>query len=379
MRFLFMEIKNKEIIGKVFLLFISLLLSFLFIEGITRILICDNDLWMPDKFIGMIHIHEKRGCWFSRYGEFKTKVAVNKQGFVDDEFFLNKTNQTLRIAVLGDSYMEGLQVEKNESFSSLLEEELKEGGNRNIEVYNFGISDFGTAQEYEVLLNYALQYKPDIILLGFHTGTDFIDNSFSLKGDIYRPYYSFNKTENVLVKKEFQPREKVWWKKVFSWSRFLEYSYRQFILKKEEYKTKTNEFPKRYGIYQEYDTIWNESIIITELLHSQLQETATKNNATLIIVVLTNPEQIESVVLRDDYRNYPKLSTLNISLNKPENILSDICQRQNLSCFFLLPSFLEYKNKTDAQLHFYYDGHWTKEGHSLAAHLVSRYLKDNFI
>ena len=55
----------------------------------------------------------------------------------------------------------------------------------------------GTAQEYEVLKNYALDYNPDMVILGFHTRTDFIDNSLFLKKDIYRPYYIFTNISNT--------------------------------------------------------------------------------------------------------------------------------------------------------------------------------------
>ena len=100
------------------------------------------------------------------------------------------------------------------------------------------------------------------------------------------------------------------------------------------------------------------------------------NNAAFVVVVLTNPEQVEPIVLKANYNAYPKLSSMSINLQKPEEVMDNICRADNISCYSLLSTFLEYKNMTGIQLHYYQDGYWTKEGHALAANAVAEYLKE---
>ena len=365
----------KDYSQKLLILLVIFFFSFLCIEGVTRVFICDNDLWQPDSLVGLIHISNKQGCWFGK--EFKTSVTINNHGFIGDDFVTNNTK--FRIVVLGDSFIEGLQVEREESFTYLLEKKLNMN-NYNVEVYNFGVSDMGTAQEYEVLKNYALDYNPDMVILGFHTRTDFIDNSLFLKKDIYRPYYIFtniSNTSTTIVKKEFALQKIAVWKKLMSWSRFLKYYYRVMILSIQTYITNSQQIPPQLEIYTNYSTTFNESIQVSGEILKEMQKTALVNNASFVVVVLTNAEQVEPTVLSNYYAHFPSLSEINFNIQQPEEIMFNICETKNISCFSLLPSFVEYKNKTGSQLHYYQDSHWNKVGHALAAEEVTKYIISN--
>ena len=91
--------------------------------------------------------------------EFSTDFQVNSMGLRDDEASL----QAPRMMVLGDSYSMGWGVNQNETYASLLEEELE------MKVLNTAISSYGTAREFSMLnrldtdsLEYLiLQYCPN--------------------------------------------------------------------------------------------------------------------------------------------------------------------------------------------------------------------------
>jgi hypothetical protein len=90
--------------------------------------------------------------WWSKEGA--AEIRTNSAGFRDREHRLQKPEDVLRVAVLGDSYIEAFQVSQDEMFASVLEAELKSrkfGGDRRVEVLSFGVSDFGTAQELLML------------------------------------------------------------------------------------------------------------------------------------------------------------------------------------------------------------------------------------
>merc|ERR1712054_700284 len=97
--------------------------------------------------------------------EGKGWIAVNKDGLRDKEYSKEKPDNTLRIAVIGDSFAEAIQVNAEDTFWSLMETKLPQCQrfqNQNIEVINFGVGDYGTAQEYMTLKHHVSEYSPDL-------------------------------------------------------------------------------------------------------------------------------------------------------------------------------------------------------------------------
>ncbi len=116
-------------------------------------------------------------------------VRINSDGLRDREHSLAKPPQTLRIAVLGDSFPEAKEVDREEAFWAVMEKDLQECGNlgrRRVEVINFGQSGFGTTQGLLALRHRVWKYSPDVVLLAVLTGNDIADNS-----ETYEPLAKF--------------------------------------------------------------------------------------------------------------------------------------------------------------------------------------------
>jgi hypothetical protein len=124
---------------------------------------------------------------------------INGEGMRDRERAVEKPAGTLRIAVLGDSMTEALQVDYEESFPAVLERRLAEcPGLAAPEVLNFGVSGYSTAQELLTLRRYVWKYDPDIVLLAFLAQNDVRDNSRALSGYARRPYFRLEDGRLVL-------------------------------------------------------------------------------------------------------------------------------------------------------------------------------------
>src|SRR6266576_324326 len=81
-------------------------------------------------------------------------VRINGDGLRDREHAKPKHADTVRIAVLGDSFSEALHVPMEQTFWSVLERKLQECNafpDKKVEVINFGVSGYGTAQELMTL------------------------------------------------------------------------------------------------------------------------------------------------------------------------------------------------------------------------------------
>jgi hypothetical protein len=112
-------------------------------------------------------------------GERNT-ITFNSYGMRDHrEYELAKPSGTFRVAVLGDSFTEALQVPEEKDFCSIAQRSLSESnllGVRKVEVLNFGVLGYGTGQELITLRRRIWRWAPDVIVLAFFTN-DLADNT----------------------------------------------------------------------------------------------------------------------------------------------------------------------------------------------------------
>jgi hypothetical protein len=134
----------------------------------------------------MAHIPGAEG-WYTAEG--RSYIRINASGWHDKERPLAKPAGVTRIAILGDSYTDALQVPEDSAFPAILERTLNNTLPGRYEVLNFGVGGFGTGQELLALRHYALKYAPDAVILAFTIVNDVSDNSRALKRVDYVPYF----------------------------------------------------------------------------------------------------------------------------------------------------------------------------------------------
>lgn len=104
---------------------------------------------------------EEAGLWDGWAG------AANRLGYRSPERPKAKPAGTFRIVVLGDSVAEGLGVDDDGAiFPARLERLLRAAG-RPVEVLNFAVTGYNTAQEVETLAARALAFDPDLVVLAY--------------------------------------------------------------------------------------------------------------------------------------------------------------------------------------------------------------------
>ena len=110
------------------------------------------------------------------------RFKTNNKGFRDDsDYAYEKSPNTFRVLVLGDSHTAGFEVHQHEVYANVLRDSLRKFG-VNAEVLNTGISGFGTAEQLAYLQQEGLRYKPDAIVLAFF-GNDYSD---SVRSGLYK-------------------------------------------------------------------------------------------------------------------------------------------------------------------------------------------------
>jgi len=129
--------------------------------------------------------------------ENKQEVRINSLGFRDRERRYDKPEGTVRIAVLGNSWTEALQVPLEKTYPAVLEGELRRKGcfgGKQLEVLNFGVAGYSTSQELLALQQEVWKYKPDVVLLAFYPARDIANNVRELNNAAnpeQSPYYAY--------------------------------------------------------------------------------------------------------------------------------------------------------------------------------------------
>ncbi|MGL5081908.1 MAG: alginate O-acetyltransferase AlgX-related protein [Microcoleaceae cyanobacterium] len=112
----------------------------------------------------------------------------NQFGFNDRDYPLQKEPGKFRIVVVSDSFNWAGGRERN--YTTLLEKQFEHHYQiPQVDVINTGYPGTHTGEQLAMLKKYGLQYKPDLVVLGFFVGNDFLDGDPNRKRIIVNDVY----------------------------------------------------------------------------------------------------------------------------------------------------------------------------------------------
>jgi hypothetical protein len=181
------------------------LLALLLGEAVLRVAgVSYPNFYAPDESRGWALRPGAAGWWRK---EGLAWVQVSSAGLRDVEHPVAKPPGRLRIAVLGDSCVEALQVPVEQTFWKLLERQVAAcpaARGRGVEVLDFGVAGYGTAQELLTLRRQVWAFQPDVVLLAFYPGNDVRNNLRALEQDPLRPYFTLDSAGNLKLDDAFR-------------------------------------------------------------------------------------------------------------------------------------------------------------------------------
>ncbi len=151
----------------VFLAFaVSFLLAFLVFEGGLRLFPAFRPLETVNEYHADLGWWKKPGAVADRStSEFDITFEINSRGLRDDAIStVEKTENTFRILALGDSFVLGYTVDREDLFVDLMEGWWR-SEQRRVEVINAGTEGYSTDQEVLWFQKYKDEFKPDLVLL----------------------------------------------------------------------------------------------------------------------------------------------------------------------------------------------------------------------
>lgn len=170
----------KTLVWKTVITALAILTAVVLFEVGLRVLTQQPENLAKLKFSSLFLLENKPNAVFpyAREGEFSNLVKINSWGFRDEEFVREKKVGVFRIAVLGDSQEEALQVELDDTWQKVMARELSDELSKKVsgpegplagrvESYNFGVSGYGTDQEWLTLREKVWDFNPDMVILAF--------------------------------------------------------------------------------------------------------------------------------------------------------------------------------------------------------------------
>jgi hypothetical protein len=338
--------------------------------------------------------------WNRREGEVFVKIS--SQGLRDREHAAAKPPNVYRMAVLGDSYAEAMQVELDQAFWALLPRQLAScalAQGKRIEAVNFGVSGYGTAQELLTLRRDAWSYAPDLVLLAFFPGNDVRNNSRALEPDKLRPFFVLRDDGTLGLDDSFRGAEQ-----------FLEYkrrgarvmALRELRLYQLSLKLRERDGGVRHNapiavalaegrkdvpslaepgldehvLLSPADPVWEEAWTITEKLIVQMHQEVAARGARFLLAVLSAPAVVyPDPALRKRYAEF-------LGIDQPfypETRLKRLGERYGFDVVLLGPDMQRFADATGKYLHGFPNGklgfgHWNQAGHALGASLIAQHL-----
>lgn len=337
-----------------------------------------------DDYCGWVHNPGAHG-WYRQEGV--AYVRINQDGFRGPDYSQRKPPGVIRVAVLGDSYVEAIQVPEDKTFTAVIGRELGDcpllKGKR-IEAINFGVNGYGTAQELMTLRRKVWQYSPDIVVLAIFLGNDVRNNSVVLEGNQCRPFYIYQDGQLRLTGPLVDsPKYRIWCAARFDYRdlRFVGLFKNAWEALMQGAAAPTAEHPVErainYDIYKPpADRAWADAWQVTEALISVTHDEVARHHAMFLAVT----EDTGIQVWPDPQTRKRFEEKLGVSdLFYPDRRIAELGRRNQFEVLTLAPVLQSYAETHHVFLHGFKNtpmgfGHWNEAGHEQAGRAIAAKL-----
>jgi hypothetical protein len=327
---------------------------------------------MPDRNV----IHH-RGC-------FAGEVVTNRWGMRDRDRMREKSPGEFRIAMLGDSAVEAVQVKPAEVVNRQMEQLLAAKGYKNVSVLNFGVEGIGTTQELVMYKEKVRQFRPDLLLVMF-SWNDVMNNSSTLQPKSYgihtwySPYYDLGPDGKL----SFRPVESLSFGSVRSYLEHhsvLTYYLERMWLTVDFSPSKWKGIPVYFGTYGDpLDGEWSQAWLTTEKVMTLLRDTVTQDGSKFMLLAWPDFADIDPQWRARMVKQVGQVPD-DFSPFKPEERIKSIAERNHIAFDFIAPYLQSYRDQHGLQwpyFSFSCDPHYSALGHRVSAEAIVQKLEQH--
>jgi hypothetical protein len=324
-----------------------------------------------------MNVTHHRGC-------FAGEVVTNRWGMRDRERTLEKSPEEFRIAVLGDSAVEAVQVKPEEVVTRQMEQLLAAKGYKHVSVLNFAVEGIGTTQELIMYKEKVRQFHPDLVLVMF-SWNDVMNNSSTLQPKSYgihtwySPYFDLGPDGKL----SFRPVESRTFGSVRSYlerhsvlTYYLERMWLTVDLSPEKWKG----IPIYFGTYGDpLDGEWNQAWLTTEKVMTLMRDTVVQDGSKFMLIAWPDFADIDP---QWRARMIKQVGHVPSEFNpfKPEERIQSIAERNRIPFDFIAPYLRSYRDEHGLQwpyFSFTCDPHFSALGHRVSAEAIVQKLEQH--
>jgi hypothetical protein len=394
----------QHLFGKILLVITGMLAGLLVAEGVARLLPPPYGS-SGEKLFPMVECCGELG-WVGRPGYEQWKntggrrylLKFNSQGMHDREHSFAKPGGVFRILLLGDSFIQAIQLPEEETSPQVLDRLLNgpgRAGERRFEVIGASVMGWGTVQELLYYRQQGYRYNADLVILAFYTGNDLLNN---MPGQLltnggfncYFPYFVICDGKLDPEPWLFAPGFKATWggqcppgRKQISYLLGTLYQHSRLYAQLEPIWTNRHRDRPGFALpVAEFlpgidDPALDYSWQLTKELILQLRRETEAHGAKLAVVIIGPAAVFESALMSPEEREsflqkVPHLRGAEPDL--PNKTLTEFLQEQKIPVLDLQPPMLDYVREVRSVPYLPNEGHWNAEGNRLAAELMYNWL-----
>jgi hypothetical protein len=307
----------------------------------------------------------QQGVWRLR-NEVTAPYRINAQGWNSGagEYARERRAGIARFAVVGDSYVEALQVANSASVAEMLGRALGEKGMRT-EVYRFGMSGAPLSQYVHMVEREVAGYRPDWIVVSV-VHNDF-DESFRFVQGRYTSSFMKFSVEDGKVAGELPPTP---WRPGWADTLRLTASARFFLYRWQVRPQPIIDLflPRQGGAGK---GPWAGNVEIGRVLTVQRDVSAAADHAVARLAALADAVDARLLMVIDGDRHAiyrGDAASPALALNR---ILADAAERHHATFLDLHPVFAAHWAAHHRRFDFDADGHWNELGHSIVGAAIA--------
>jgi hypothetical protein len=307
-----------------------------------------------------------------RTPEFATHLRFNSYGLRGDDVTLEPTPGTLRVLVIGDSFVEAGGVAEDETMVARLQA-LLDRPNRPVQVLNAGMYGWGPAEEYLYLEREGLRFRPDLVVQVIYIGNDITNSLPRGRDERENPGGPVFEIDNAgrLRQLPWSLPEQGSSERLAAALRSRSWAFRAFetgvVSKLAEPPSGIT--PRRLSIYRDRESRdVAESWRVVEALLAATNDRARDAGVPFLLAIAPAAWQVDS----DDWdaivRELKLADPNGWNMRKPDQRLTEIANRSGVPVIDLLPPMRA--EATTTRLYFPLDRHWNASGNRVASEAV---------
>jgi hypothetical protein len=357
----------RELALNLLLMCVALVVAFGLGEGLVRLVAPQQlilkrpDIWQAVDTLGWTH-HADVNTTINT-GERTVRVKTDRDGYrvgVGGRVEANK-----RILLLGDSFMEALQVEYEQSLAGLLETRLAQRLGEPVAVRNTGVGAWDPPQ-YLVAERRALAREAfDLVLVAIYLGNDVVPRRI----DRFRPRAPVE-VHHLRWPRRFNYAELID-AVLYPINDFLEVRSQLFIF----VKTRAQAALARLALTARYfpvDLMRREASSprwsVTAQICRDIRDTAAAHQTPTLFVLIPAPYQVDSAAFRQALGEFG-IDPATVDLDQPNRLLPEAMRPYGLAVFDALAEFRR-REEAGARLYGSVDPHLSPVGQDVLERLV---------